>query len=291
MSSQKTMNTKVVVQFIVLTFAIMLAAAAVEYTIAKTWGSMLVMEESGGFSFGNNAVFGIIAATLGALSPAFASFIVLKKNSEVKSLKQWLRNVFYFKTKVSHYIFVIIGVIAYFAVHIAFSGLTETMPINLLFVIIPLALIAGGMEEAGWSYILQPELTKKYGFMLSSIFTGLVWWAWHVPIFFIPGTSHYEVWNIWMYLFTLVGMRFFFGAILEISGKAGVCLSVLQHTLFNAFAMIYIFLPTNWTASLIDFALTIFLSVLMVYRHRKKQTQKEAGNFEKGGNNNNMVRG
>jgi len=271
MKNKEMMNTKIVVHFICLTFLIMLIAAAVEFIVAQTLGEMLVMEEAGGFSFGNHAIFGIIVAIIGALSPAFASYMVLKKNGEVANVREWLKNIFYFKGKMFPYIFAAFAVVLYMSVHAIFSGVEGVMPLYMLFILMPFALLAGGMEEAGWSYVLQPELNKKYGFVVSSVITGLITWAWHLPLFWIPGTSHYEVWHIGMYILCNIGFRFMYGAILRISGKAGIFISVLKHTLFNAFMMVFIILPTNWTATIIAFALMIIVSSITVLIYNKNE--------------------
>jgi len=270
MKNEKIMNKKIVVHFICLTFLIMLIAAAVEFAIARTWGGMLVIEETGGFSFNNHALFGITAAIIGALSPAFASYIVLKKNGKVANVREWLKTIFYFKGKIFPYIFAVFAVALYITTHAIFSGVEEVMPLYMLLILIPFALLAGGMEEAGWSYILQPQLNKKYGFVVSSVITGLITWAWHLPLFWIPGTSHYEVWHIGMYILCNIGFRFIYGAILRISGKAGIFICVLKHTLFNAFMMVFIILPTNWTATIIAFALMIIVSSITVLVYDKK---------------------
>lgn len=52
-----------------------------------------------------------------------------------------------------------------------------------VFLSLPGSLVIDGLEEAGWMYILKPELDKEYGFVLSSIFTGTIWIFWHIPLF------------------------------------------------------------------------------------------------------------
>ena len=51
-------------------------------------------------------------------------------------------------------------------------------------------LFGGGNEEVGWRMILQPELEKKFNFHIATIFTAIIWWLWHLPIFFIKGTAN-----------------------------------------------------------------------------------------------------
>ena len=265
------MTKKIVIQFIVLTFCLAFALNAVEYAIAQTFGETFILDESGGFTFGNYAVFGIVAAIFATLTPAIASYVVLRKNGEVSGLKEWLKNVFYFKTDVFNYALVVIWLALYFAIHITFSGLTEMMPLYMLLAMLPLALLAGGMEEAGWSYVLHPALNKKFGYFTSSAIMGIITWAWHIPLFFIPGTSHYQVMNIWMFLVANIGMRLFYGAILKRAGKAGIFLTVLHHTMLNAFAMTLIYHPTNWTATIAALAAVLFVSTITILIHHKKE--------------------
>lgn len=140
------------------------------------------------------------------LSPAIASYIVLKKNKKIADFMEWLKNVFYAKNKILPYVFVFAGLALYFFIHYAVSDRKEiVLPLYAVFLSLPGNLIIGGLEEAGWMYILQPELDKKYGFILSSVLVGLIWILWHVPLFFIPGTNHGEgLINFWMFAVQLM---------------------------------------------------------------------------------------
>jgi len=82
-------------------------------------------------------------------------------------------------------------------------------------------------------------------------------------------------WHIWMYIFCNIGMRFFYGAILCKAGRGGVFLTVLHHTLFNAFMMAFIVLPTNWAATLIAFVLMIAISTTVILMSSKNIKSKE----------------
>ena len=51
----------------------------------------------------------------------------------------------------------------------------------------------GGNEELGWRGLLQPALEKKFSFPLATVITALVWVAWHLPLWLIPGTSQSQI--------------------------------------------------------------------------------------------------
>lgn len=259
-------DKKITVQFTVLTFCIaylvsgaLIALGPFGYTV-HNWVHSLQQ-------FAMNVPFAIYI-----LSPAIASYIVLKKNNKIVNGKEWLKTVFYAKNKISLYLFVVAGLGLYFLIHLAISGRTEMgLPFYTFFLSLPGCLIIGGLEEAGWMYILQPGLYKKYGFVLSSIFTAVIWTLWHVPLFFIPGTNHGEgLINFGMFAVQLLSFRFFNGAIYTISGKGRVFMSVLFHTMFNAASPIFGSLTKTWAGTIAANAGIILVSIITVVIYDKK---------------------
>lgn len=108
------MNKRVIVRFTALTFCI-------AYLVA---GSLIVLGNVGYRVYGwvntlpqfcMNIPFAIYI-----LSPAIASYIVLKKNNKTINLWKWLKTVFYVKNNVYPYAFVAAGLVLYFSIH-AFS--------------------------------------------------------------------------------------------------------------------------------------------------------------------------
>lgn len=255
-------NKKITIQFTVLTFCI-------AYFVSGT----LIVLGPFGYSvhnwvhslpqFGMNIPFAVYI-----LSPAIASYTILKKNKEIADFKEWLKTVFYARNSIFLYLFVVAGLALYFLIHIAISGRTEiTLPFYTFFLSLPGNLIIGGLEEAGWMYILQPELDKKYGFVLSSVFTGVIWILWHIPLFFIPGTNHGEgLINFWMFAIQLVAFRFFNGAIYKISGKGRVFMCVLFHTMFNAASPVFGAATMTWTGTLAANAAMVLVSIITVVK-------------------------
>lgn len=48
----------------------------------------------------------------------------------------------------------------------------------------------GGQEELGWRGFMLPVLQERYSALLSSVFVGLAWTAWHLPLFLNATTTH-----------------------------------------------------------------------------------------------------
>jgi membrane protease YdiL (CAAX protease family) len=49
------------------------------------------------------------------------------------------------------------------------------------------SLLAGPLgEELGWRGILLPEFQKKFPAFKSSLIIGVIWYCWHIPLFFAP---------------------------------------------------------------------------------------------------------
>ena len=208
------------------------------------------------------------------LSPAIASYLVLKRSHSVAGLREWLRTVFHAKNSGYPYLLVIAGIVLYFSLHAAFSGRAGVaLPFYVFFLSLPGNLLIGGLEEAGWSYILQPGLDKRFGYALSCILSGVIWILWHVPLFFLPGTRHAEgLIPFGMFAVQCMALRFFFGAIRRISGKSGVFMCVLFHTMFNAASSVFAAVTETWPGTIAANAAIVLVSILTVAVSSKKQT-------------------
>lgn len=168
---------------------------------------------------------------IGVGSPAIASYIILKRNGEITGARAWLKNIFTVKRPVWMYLFTIALCSVYYIVMVCVGGVNSPKPIYMLLVLLPVMLVGGGHEEAGWRYILQPALDKKLGFIPGTLVVGLIWALWHLPLFFIPGVGQYGSSFLVFAVYT-IGTSFALGAIRRITDSVFLC--VLYHCLFNA---------------------------------------------------------
>ncbi len=117
--------------------------------------------------------------------------------------------------------------------------------------LVPIALLAAVpfgplAEELGWRGYALPRLRERWGRMGSSIILGVVWAAWHMPLFWAPaGTSisgaPVTMSAVAFYVALLVGFSVVFTWMHEHT-DGDVFLAVMLHATFNA-EVIFLFLP------------------------------------------------
>ena len=86
--------------------------------------------------------------------------------------------------------------------------------------------------------ILQPELEKKFSFNLATILTGITWWLWHFPIFFIKGTANTNM-NYFLFGIMCLTLSYALATIRKISNGVFPC--ILAHSLINGLSAIFVF--------------------------------------------------
>ena len=247
------MKRNIVLHYLILTFAIMLVS----------WGSCVIAGYYG-ITQDNNLLM-YIPYLVGGFSPTIASYVVLKKHGRVSGFKQWLRTIFNVKAPVRYYIFVVAMCALFVLTNVLLSGMEELKPLYLILLYLPVMLVGGGLEEAGWRYVLSPELDRKYGFVLSSVITGVIWAAWHIPLFFMPDTTQNSR-DFWLFSISVMGFAFALGAIRQITDNVFLC--VFFHCLINAVTGVIIFNQT-FVGIALSTGIVIAVSLVAYYRHKK----------------------
>ncbi len=253
------MKKSILVQFLILTGVIALVS----------WGICVAFSLSG-FSL-NKDYWMYLPYMTGGWSPTIASYFVLKRNRKISGFREWLRNVFDAKQPIWAYLLMLLFAALYFIPPIMISGITEMKPIYLLIVLVPLMLFGGGLEEAGWRYILQPELDEKIGYSLSAIIVSAIWAVWHLPLFFIAGTGQQGT-SFLLFAISIIGLTFALGALRKITKSVFLC--VLLHSLVNAGRGVFIFKDTLVSAIIMT-VLLIGVSVCAVVLYKQKTNKGE----------------
>lgn len=213
------------------------------------WGTCVVCSLNG-ISL-NDSKWLYVPHLLGGWSPTIASYLALKSNHKVANMKEWLKNIFDFKHPIFSYLMVVILAILFILPQCVICGYENGAPIYAIIIMIPMMLVAGGLEEAGWRYILQPELEKKHSFTISTIIVSIIWWLWHLPLFYIQGVGQYGH-DYFAFGINVLGLSFALASIRKNTGSVWLC--VLFHCIINSLSGIYVTNDNIWgniTASVI----------------------------------------
>lgn len=166
-------------------------------------------------------------------------------------IKEWLKNIFDLKHNIFSYCMVVIMAVIFILPQCFISGYESGAPVFAIIVMIPMMLVGGGLEEAGWRYILQPELEKKYSFTISTMIVSIIWWLWHLPLFYIQGVVQHGQ-NYFAFGISILGLSFALASIRKNTNSVWLC--VLFHCIENSLSGIYIInnnIGGNITATII----------------------------------------
>lgn len=134
---------------------------------------------------------------LGAFAPAIIA-LPLASSSGKGGAISLIRRIGEWQVGVRWYVFAMVymAVIKLLVTLItrAFTGawprFGETRPV-LMIVAIVFSTWAQAGEEIGWRGFALPRLTHKLGLVGASLVVGVIWAAWHLPLFFVRGADTY----------------------------------------------------------------------------------------------------
>ena len=104
--------------------------------------------------------------------------------------------------------------------------LRETWPLLLIHVALQIFIVGLG-EELGWRGWLLPSLTVRYGVSGATLFTGVIWYIWHLPI--LLGGAADAFW----FALAISGFSILYSAMWVRSGQSAV-LPAVAHGSVNA---------------------------------------------------------
>ena len=209
---------------------------------------------------------------IGGFSPTIGSYVALKRNGRVRSFGDWLERIFRVRCDWRAYALVALFTAVYFALGCLFSDCSNGAPLFMALVLVPAALLGGGNEEAGWRMVLQPELEKRIGFHGATIAVGVVWWLWHLPLFFMKGTSNAEM-NFFLFGVMCLALSYALATLRRVFDNVFLC--VLLHCLINGLSAIFVFRSTP-VGCLATLAATVAVSIAAIELSAHKAKKAKA---------------
>lgn len=106
-------------------------------------------------------------------------------------------------------------------------------PLYLLFVFFLLnVFLFGGVEKLGWRGFLQPQFQERVSVLTASFMIGVLWWAWHLPLFL--GHPNFTPDPLFLVEYTtfVLGASTVLGALVNVT-KGAVIPAVFMHAAIN----------------------------------------------------------
>lgn len=143
-----------------------------------------------------------------------------------------------------------------------YFNLLKTQPAEIPAFIIMMMIGGPLAEELGWRGILLEAFQKKWSAVVSTLVLFLIWWLWHLPLFFLPGTTQFG-WGLFSSMFWLFTMNVFLLSILMTlahnANQNSVLAAILIHFSYN----VTLSLLVPYSVQAFAF-MTTFLALLVV---------------------------
>jgi membrane protease YdiL (CAAX protease family) len=139
-----------------------------------------------------------------------------------------------------------------------------------VFAMLVITLVAGPLsEELGWRGMALPEMLRagaprRFRPITAALLLGIIWWAWHLPLFFIRGTSH-NAWGLFstnsaMFLLHVIPLSLLM-TWAHLRSSAGALAAIILHFMFNLiFSLIF---PVPLRVEIIRVSLALVFVVVL----------------------------
>jgi membrane protease YdiL (CAAX protease family) len=133
---------------------------------------------------------GVALIILGGLGPLVAAWVVTRHTGS--SVRAWALQIIRWRVPFRYYLYALgLPPLLYGLVDVALalhgydidpSLLLERVP-GYLATLVFVAVLGGGLEEPGWRGFALPRLQQRYTPVVATLFLGLAWGVWHVPLY------------------------------------------------------------------------------------------------------------
>jgi membrane protease YdiL (CAAX protease family) len=208
----------------------------------------------------------VLLPLLGIGAPTLTAFVLIGVRSGREGVARLWRAGVRWRTGARWYaIVLILPGLAFGTSSLVGSGSgADTSQFNPWMPAVVFGLLAGLLEEYGWSGFAFPRLQARFGFLRAGIAMGFIVALWHLPLFFTPGQPQSDF-SFVPFLLTLIAVRILFGWVYNGTGGS-VLLCVLLHASGNAWSEILPLAPpaldTSWLAEILVFGVAAVIVVV-----------------------------
>ena len=163
---------------------------------AISWGCILIVVGPGGI-LGKETVY--LAGPSSLAGPSIAGILLTVLVYGRAGLRDFLSRLFRWRVGARWYAAALLT--APLLITAILFALSLTSPVFLPAIVITddkaglllsgivAGLVVGFFEELGWTGFATPELRNRYGILTTGLFMGLLWGAWHFPLFLGSASS------------------------------------------------------------------------------------------------------
>src|SRR5205823_5233150 len=102
----------------------------------------------------------------------------------------------------------------------------------LMLLAIPISTPVQAGEEVGWRGYLLPRLERKIGLASAGLLVGVIWGAWHLPMFFLPAGDMVGQ-SFWVFLLSVTALSVAFTWLYARTGGSLLMTMVLHAAVNN----------------------------------------------------------
>lgn len=231
------------------------------------WGLVAVT----GIDINENLTAGL-AYIMGGFGPAIAGFYLSRRKSQAPG-ELWERIIDVKRIRRHWWLFIlflypltllaataIAGLVGDGSSVLSINATTTDAPLAFfILTILFIAVVGPVSEEPGWRGYALDRLQRRYSPLVASLFLGIVWWAWHLPLIFVRGSFLYESGVSFAFLAGYLGTVVLYSILFT---------WVYNHTQRSVLATILMHFSVNMTTGLLRpayevFVITTFLLILI----------------------------
>lgn len=224
----------------------------------------------------------------GVFAPALVATALTARSEGRAAVSQLLYGIVQWRVSFGYYVFAIVFMIAVklvsatiYRIGLGVWPVFTAIPWYFLAVAVLFSTPFQAGEEIGWRGFALPRLAERFGIATASIILGVIWAAWHLPFFFIPGADNagqsfpiylvavtaISVAMAWLYVRTNQSLLLMMLMHASMDNTAGIVTSPTPATVDNPFAVPSSALP--WITATVFCASAIGFLILMRSRRRK----------------------
>ena len=225
---------------------------------------------------------------IGALGPAVAALILVGRSEGKAGLKRIAANAFgagcNWRFLAGSSLMLLVLHAASRLIYSLFStDLPESemlaSPAGLIPVFIIMFLLGGGLnEEIGWRGYALDRIQSKYSALAASLFLGVFWIVWHLPVFFLQGTNQALI-PFWLFMLAVIPLGVMMTWVYNNTNQS-IFAAAFFHTIGNLSHELFRIMPTQASPALAGFAILTVLYylaaavIVVVYGAKTLQRRK-----------------